>query len=91
MRNITYIIYCGLYKFFLIHFYFQLDLGLHECVYKWLLAEEWSLGLGDVVSLDPTLGQTLTRLHATVLQKKRIEAQAEQEGISGAELHVSRM
>lgn len=66
----------------------MLDLGLHECVYKWLLAEEWSLGLGDVVSLDPTLGQTLTRLHATVLQKKRIEAQAEQEGISGAELQA---
>ncbi|XP_042213589.1 E3 ubiquitin-protein ligase TRIP12-like isoform X2 [Homarus americanus] len=64
----------------------MLDLGLHECVYKWLLSEEWSLGLGDVTSLDPTLGHTLDRLHSTVLQKRRVVVQAEQEGISGAEL-----
>lgn len=66
----------------------MLDLGLHECVYKWLLSEEWSLGLGDVTSLDPTLGHTLDCLHSTVLQKKRIMAQGEQEGISGAELQA---
>ncbi|KAK8722445.1 hypothetical protein OTU49_012219 [Cherax quadricarinatus] len=64
----------------------MLDLGLHECVYKWLLSEEWSLGLGDVTSLDPTLGHTLDRLHYTVLHKRRVVLQAEQEGISGAEL-----
>ncbi|XP_069194933.1 E3 ubiquitin-protein ligase TRIP12 isoform X12 [Procambarus clarkii] len=66
----------------------MLDLGLHECVYKWLLSEEWSLGLGDVTALDLTLGHTLDRLHATVLHKRRVTAQAEQEGISGIELQT---
>lgn len=66
----------------------MLDLGLHPCVYKWLLNEEWSLGLGDVASLDPAVGQTLDRLHSTVLHKRRVIAQAEQEGISGSELQA---
>lgn len=69
-------------------FLVQLDLGLHECVYKWLVSEEWSLGLGDVTSLDPTLGRTLDRLHATVLEKRRVMVQAEREGVTGAELQV---
>ncbi|KAK7067184.1 hypothetical protein SK128_012433 [Halocaridina rubra] len=66
----------------------MLDLGLHPCVYKWLLNEEWSLGLGDVMSLDSAVGRTLNRLHLTVLHKRRAIALAEQEGISGSELQA---
>jgi len=64
----------------------MLDLGLHPCVYKWLLGEERSLGLGDVNSLDPSLGNTLNRLHQTVMTKRRIQATAVDEDLTGAEL-----
>lgn len=41
-----------------------------------------------MAALDPALGHTLGRLHATVLQKRRLVAQAEAEGVTGADLQV---
>ena len=68
---------------------FKLDVCLHECVYKWLLGEEKSLGLKDVISLDKDLGRTLMKLQNVVLQKRRMNNEVKEQGISQAKIHVS--
>lgn len=67
---------------------FQLDVGLHECVYKWLLSEERSLGLQDVTSMDLSLGQTLSKLQNVVLKKKRLQAETSKGGTSPQQVQV---
>ena len=67
----------------------MIDLGLHECVYKWLLGEERSLGLGDVISLDPSVGSVLSKLNKIVLEKKQVQDEARGQSINSTELQVS--
>ncbi|RXG69698.1 E3 ubiquitin-protein ligase TRIP12 [Armadillidium vulgare] len=67
----------------------MLDVGLHECFYKWLLLEERSLGLRDVISMDPSLGQTLSKLQNIVLQKKKLQEDAHKYETSTKELQGS--
>ncbi|XP_018009792.1 E3 ubiquitin-protein ligase TRIP12-like, partial [Hyalella azteca] len=64
----------------------MVDLSLHECMLKWMLGEERSLGLADVLSLDPEFGVTLRQLHALVLQKRRVQDQARVQGYSTQQL-----
>ncbi|MCL4130036.1 UNVERIFIED_CONTAM: hypothetical protein GTU68_015409 [Idotea baltica] len=67
----------------------MLDVGLHECVYKWLLSEERSLGLRDVISMDPSLGQTLSKLQDIVLKKKKLQDDSQEDETPAHQLQKS--
>uniref|UniRef100_A0A0A9XLJ3 E3 ubiquitin-protein ligase n=3 Tax=Lygus hesperus TaxID=30085 RepID=A0A0A9XLJ3_LYGHE len=52
----------------------MLDLPLSRTFYRWLLGEESSLGLADLVHVNPSVHKTLVRLMTVVAQYKELLA-----------------
>merc|ERR1719147_626181 len=63
----------------------MIDLPFSQPFYQWLVGEEASLELGDLVGVDPEIASTVKNLQGIVTKKLRLEADRALSGEAGTD------